>query len=87
MAIPKREAKDAQEQAAIAGEVQEIEALLDAKITETGGKDVNVWKKEWASKPPSDAVIAALKAKFEGHGMGWELSVQPDRDGPIIWLK
>ena len=68
-------------------QVREIESLLDKRITQTGGTDVHVWKNEWSSKPPSAAVIAALKAKFEAPGMGWTLSVQPDRDGPIIWLK
>lgn len=87
MAIPKSAAPYAQQSLATKAEIQEIEELLDARIAKTGGKDVHVWKQEWATKPPSEAVIAALKATYEAPGMGWTLSVQPDRDGPIIWLK
>ncbi len=87
MAIPRSKAGATQLTATDEAEVKEIESLLDRRITETGGTDVHVWKNEWSSKPPSAAVIAALKAKFEAPDMGWALSVQPDRDGPIIWLK
>ena len=87
MAIAKPKAGAAQLAATDEAQVKEIETMLDRRITETGGTDVHVWKNEWSSKPPSAAVIAALKAKYEAPGMGWALSVQPDRDGPIIWLK
>ncbi len=87
MAIAKIHAATAQIIAAPIDEVNEIEALLDARIAATRGMDVHVYKEEWLTDPPSDAVLEALKAKYEAPGMGWTLTVQPDRNGPIIWLK
>lgn len=87
MAIPKPTAVRQQINSADTDQVKEIEQMLDAKIIEKGGINVYVSKNDWARKPPSEAVLAALRAKYEAPGMGWKFSTQPDRDGLIIWLK
>jgi hypothetical protein len=63
-------------------EVARIEQMLDAAIRAHDQNGVHVSEQSWN---PSSNVIAGLRALYEPGG--WTLEVQPDRDGPIIWLR